>query len=154
MVQVHPTDDGLVFQQLLFADEVRSLKDLHIEQAEISAPELKLALQLIDQIAEENYDPTQYEDEEKKRVLKAIDEKIAGRQIVTPEQVEVSATGQVIDLMDALRASLAKGGKARPPATRARASADDVAAVATKERKGVKRAEKAEQPPARVRARK
>ncbi|MFM0027280.1 Ku protein [Paraburkholderia madseniana] len=154
MVQVRPTEDGLVFQQLLFADEVRSLKDLHIEQAEISAPELKLALQLIDQIAEENYDPTQYEDEEKKRVLKAIDEKIAGRQIVTPEQVEVSATGQVIDLMDALRASLAKGGKARPPATRARASAGDVAAVATKERKGVKRAEKAEQPPARVRARK
>lgn len=154
MVQIRPTEDGLVFQQLLFADEVRSLKDLHIEQAEISDPELKLALQIIDQIAEENYDPTQYEDEEKKRVLKAIDEKIAGRQIVTPEQLEVSATGQVIDLMDALRASLAKGAKAKPPATRTRASAGDVAALATKERKGVKRAEKAEEPSARVRARK
>jgi DNA end-binding protein Ku len=110
----------------------------------------KLALQLIDQIAEENYDPTQYEDEEKKRVLSAIDEKIAGKQIVTPEQLEVPATGEVIDLMDALRASLAKGAKARPPATRAKASAGDVAALATKERKGVKRVEKIEEPPDRV----
>src|SRR5439155_21567177 len=144
----------LVFQQMLFADEVRSLKDLHIEHADVSDAELQLALQIIDQAAEENYDPTQYEDEEKKRVLKAIDEKIAGKNIVTPEQVEVSPGGQVIDLMEALRASLAKRGKTKAPATKAETAAGDVAVLATKERKGVKRAEKAEAPPARVRARK
>ncbi|MGY2492362.1 non-homologous end joining protein Ku [Cupriavidus sp. CP313] len=154
IVQVRPADDGLVFQQLLFADEVRSIKDLHIEQVDVSDAELKLALQIIDQATEENYDPTQYADEEKKRVLKAIDEKIAGKNIVTPEQVEVSSTGQVIDLMDALRASLAKGGKAKAPATKTKTAAADVAALATKERKGVKRAEKVEEPAARVRSRK
>ena len=142
IVQVRPAEDGLVFQQLLFADEVRSLKDLHIEQVEASDAELQLAVQIIEQAAAESYDPTQYEDEEKKRILKAIDEKIAGKKIVTPEQVEVAPSGQVIDLMDALRASLAKGGKTKAPATKAKAPAGDVAALATKERKGVKRVEK------------
>ncbi|KWR91257.1 non-homologous end joining protein Ku [Cupriavidus sp. IDO] len=154
IVQVRPADDGLVFQQLLFADEVRSLKDLHIEQVDVSDAELRLALQIIDQATEETYDPTQYADEEKKRVLKAIDEKIAGKNIVTHEQVEVSPTGQVIDLMDALRASLAKGGKAKAPAAKAKVAATDVSALATKERKGVKRAEKVAPAPTRVRARK
>ena len=39
-------------------------------------------MQLIDQISEDTYDPTMFEDEEKKRILAAIDEKIAGKQIV------------------------------------------------------------------------
>jgi DNA end-binding protein Ku len=154
MVQIRPAEDGLVFQQLLFADEVRSMKDLHIEQVEVSDAELKLALQIIDQAAEDSYDPAQYEDEEKKRILQAIDAKIAGKQIVSPEQVEVSTSGQVIDLMEALRASLAKGGrKAKPPAAKAKASTEDVADLTTKERKGVKRAEKVTEAPSRVRAR-
>src|SRR2546427_599720 len=129
MVQIRPAEDGLLIQQMLFADEVRSLKDLHIEHADVSDAELQLALQIIDQAAEENYDPTQYEDEEKKRVLKAIDEKIAGKNIVTPEQVEVSPGGQVIDLMEALRASLAKRGKTKAPATKAETPAGDVAVL-------------------------
>ncbi|MDW3683004.1 Ku protein [Cupriavidus sp. CV2] len=154
MVQIRPKEDGLVFQQLLFADEVRSIKDLQIEEVDVSDAELKLALQIIDQATEDNYDPSQYEDEEKKRILKAIDEKIAGKKIVSPEQVEVASSGQVIDLMDALRASLAKGGKTKAPATRAKTPAAEVPALATKERKGVKRAEKVEPAPTRVRARK
>jgi len=161
MVQIRPEEDGLVFQQLLFADEVRSIKDLHIEQVEVSDAELKLALQIIDQAAEQNYDPTQYEDDEKKRILQAIDAKIAGKQIVSPEQVEVSTTGQVIDLMEALRASLARGGtKARPASAKTKATGAtetteaEAATLATKARKGVKRAEKVAEPPSRVRARK
>ena len=49
-------------------------------------------------------------DEEKARILAAIDAKIAGKHIVAPEPVEAGAGGQVIDLMDALRASLSKKG--------------------------------------------
>ncbi|WP_137887718.1 Ku protein [Pseudomonas sp. 2FE] len=113
MVQVRPAADGMIFQQLLFADEVRSLADLHVEQVDVSEAELTLAIQLIEQVAEDGYDPRQYGDEEKKRVLAAIDAKIAGKQIVSPEAGEVTPSGQVIDLMDALRASLAKGGKAK-----------------------------------------
>jgi DNA end-binding protein Ku len=125
VVQVRPAEDGLMLQQLLFADEVRSLKDLDIEKVDVTQPELDLAMQLIDQIAADSYDPHAYKDEEKVRVLEAIDRKIAGQQIVAHEEVETPATGQVIDLMEALRASLekkpqAKSREAPPPARESR----------------------------------
>jgi DNA end-binding protein Ku len=144
VVQVRPAEDGLMLQQLFFADEVRSLKDLNIEKVDVTQGELDLALQLIDQIAEGGYDPSAYQDEEKQRILAAIDRKIAGQQIVAHEEVESPATGQVIDLMEALRASLGKKaatGKtaaAKPAATAAEPEA--IPAGALKERKGVRRA--------------
>ncbi len=107
VAQVRPGTDGMILQQLLYADEVRSMNDLDIEPAEIKKPELQLALQLIDQIAADDYDPAQFEDEEKQRVLAAIDEKIAGKEIVVAEAPAASPGGQIIDLTDALRASLA-----------------------------------------------
>jgi len=107
VVQVRIGGEGLVLQQLLYASEVRSMKDLEIEKTEVKKPELTLALQLIDQISEDSYDPTAYKDEEKQRIEAAIDEKIAGKQIAVSAEPEPSG-GQVIDLMDALRASLEK----------------------------------------------
>jgi DNA end-binding protein Ku len=158
IVQVRPEEDGLVFQQLLYADEVRSLKELNIEQVQISDAELKLAMQIIEQGAEDHYDPGAYEDEEKKRILAAIDEKIEGKQVVVHEAVETAAGGgQVIDLMEALRASL-KGG-AQPKAAVAKpASAERVAeneAAPARTRKPATRAAKTPtKEPAKVRARK
>src|SRR5215217_271001 len=100
VVQVRPAEDGLVLQQLLYADEVRSMKELGIERVEVSHGELQLALQLIDQISTDSYDPTQYVDEEKKRILAAIDDKIAGKQVVASAHEEATGTAQVIDLME------------------------------------------------------
>jgi DNA end-binding protein Ku len=161
VVQVRPAEDGLVLQQLLYADEVRSMKELEIEKVTVSPAELKLAMQLIDQISEDTYDPTMFEDEEKKRILAAIDEKIAGKHIVATESHEPQAGAQVIDLVEALRASLgAKGAGKAKPATAAKApaaAASEPALVeAAKERKGVKRAAKVEEAvaPARARAKK
>jgi DNA end-binding protein Ku len=108
VVQIRPAQDGLVLQQLLYADEVRSHKDLNIERVEVSQGELQLALQLIEQISTDSYDATQYVDEEKKRILAAIDEKIAGKQIVALAHHEEHESAQVIDLVEALRASLRK----------------------------------------------
>ena len=153
VVQVRPADDGLVLQQLLYAEEVRAIKDLDIEQADIQKPELQLALQLIDQISADSYDPAAFEDEEKNRVLAAIDEKIAGKNIVVTEHREEPAGGQIIDLTEALRASLS----ARKPAAKA-APAAAPAVEAKEARKGAKRAAAAapaEEPaPVRARARK
>ena len=164
VVQVRPAEDGLVLQQLLYADEVRSMKELDIEKVTVSPAELKLAMQLIEQISEDTYDPTMFEDEEKKRILAAIDEKIAGKQIVANEPHEPASGGaQVIDLVEALRASLGKGNglKGKTPASAAPAKAAEPAPAqapaAAKERKGVKRAAKVEEAPAspaRTRARK
>jgi DNA end-binding protein Ku len=154
VVQVRPAEDGLVLQQLYFAEEVRSLKDLNIEKVDVTQPELNLALQLIEQIAEDTYDPHAYKDEEKKRILTAIDKKISGQQIVAHEEVESPASGQVIDLMEALRASLGKraaagNGKAAAKTEKAEA----IPSGALKERKGVRRAAPAEAPaPTRARA--
>jgi DNA end-binding protein Ku len=159
VVQVRVAQDGLVLQQLLYAEEVRSMKDLDIEQSAISQPELKLALQLIDQIAQDAYDPGEFKDEEKARILAAIDQKIAGEQVVASAHNEAPAGGQVIDLMDALRASLGQR-PGKPAPAKAPAEAEPAAASALGERKAARRTpktEKAEEPaaaPARSRARK
>ncbi len=149
VVQVRIGGEGLVLQQLLYASEVRSMKELEIEKTEVKKPELTLALQLIDQISEDSYDPNAYKDEEKQRIEAAIDEKIAGKQIAVSAQPE-QAGGQVIDLMDALRASLEKKKAAKAPTAIA-----DVAAE-PKARKTAKRAVEpdAEAPKGRERARK
>ena len=149
VVQVRIGGEGLVLQQLLYASEVRSMKDLEIEKSEVKKPELTLALQLIEQISEDSYDPTAYKDEEKQRIEAAIDEKIAGKQIAVSAEPEPGG-GQVIDLMDALRASLEKKKAAKapaasaPPATEAKArkSAKRAAEPAAEAVKGRDRARK------------
>ena len=137
VVQVRPGDDGLVLQQLLYADEVRSMKELDIEKVDVAKPELGLALQLINQIAADSYDPSEFVDEEKQRVLAAIDQKIAGNEIAE-SAAPAPASGQVIDLMEALRASLA-GKKTAAPSAPA-AVEEPAAAAEPKGRKGPKRA--------------
>lgn len=145
VVQVRPTDEGLVLQQLLYAEEVRSFKELNIEQVTVSAAELQLALQLIDQISEDAYDPSQFRDEEKQRVLDAIDQKIAGQEVVASVHTEDAPVGaQVIDLMAALQASLGKkkAAIAMVPKTAApKADGSNVTEISEpKVRKGAKRA--------------
>jgi DNA end-binding protein Ku len=131
VVQVRASEDGIVLQQLLYADEVRSFKDLAIEQEKVSAPELQLALQLIDQIAEDAYEPERFQDEEKKRILAAIDAKIAGQDVVASVRADGAESGaQIIDLVAALKASLGKKPEgASAPAKAAPAAAKSVAAA-------------------------
>ncbi|MDB5893833.1 MAG: Ku protein [Rhodoferax sp.] len=155
VVQIRPAEGGMVLQQLLYAQEVRSLKDLDIESAAVTPAELQLALQLIDQISEDHYDPARFEDEEKKRILAAIDEKISGKQVVAVTHDEQPTSGQVIDLMEALRASLGKrpvGGAAKPagPAWLTTATLPGKGAVTpllpAGERKGARRTAKPAKP--------
>jgi DNA end-binding protein Ku len=122
MVQVRAGDGGLVLQQLLYGDEVRSILALGIECPDIQAAELKLAEQLIEQYRVDGYDATAYKDEEKERILDAIDQKIAGKKItVAPEAQPVG--GEVIDLLEALRASLQRKGLTSVRKSSARAAA-------------------------------
>ena len=154
VVQVRANDDGLVLQQLLYAEEVRSLKDLDIEQLTPSAAELKLALQLIDQISEDTYEPTMFEDEEKKRILAAIDAKIEGKQVVAVDHPEDSRGGEVLDLTEMLMASLNRKNTAAPSKRASKAGSTVVTPIAgTGPAKGPKRAPKAAEPVAAPRAR-
>src|SRR5688500_4429986 len=116
IVMIRAIDDGLVMQQLLYAAEVRSIKDIEIPKTEVKEAELKLAQQLIEQQAVESFDPSAYNDEVRVRLQSAIDKKVQGQEITLAEAPQPA--GQVIDLMDALRASLEKkpAKKAAPPA--------------------------------------
>lgn len=148
VVQVRPSqadDGGLILQQLLYADEVRSMKELDIERAPVSGPELRLALQLIEQIAADDYDAAVFKDEEKARVLAAIDEKIEGKAIVAVEPAGEAADSKIIDLTEALRASL---GARRPAAKAAPAAAADKAAPKAADKVSAKAAVKATPAPA------
>jgi DNA end-binding protein Ku len=116
LVMIRPTEDGLVMQELRYADEVRSWKDVPMpDRPVVREPELKLAQQLVDQISSETFEPTKYEDEVKKRVLADIDRKVQGQEI--EETAPEAAPAQVIDLMAALKASLEASGKAKPRAS-------------------------------------
>lgn len=126
VVQLRAAVGGLVLQQLFYADEVRPIEELHIEIKPVGDAELSLAKQLISQISEESYDPKQFVDEEKTRILDAVKAKIAGRLIA--EKAPSPKSGQVVDLLQALRASLQSNSKS--------------ASNTLQERKPAKRAEK------------
>src|SRR6187431_3259949 len=111
IVMIRPVEDGLVMQQLLYAGEVRAMKDLEIPQTEVKPAELKLAQMLIEQQANDTFDPAQYTDEVRGRIEAAVQKKVEGQEITLAEPQEPGG-GQVIDLMEALRASLEK--KAAP----------------------------------------
>ena len=140
IVMIRPAEDGLVMQQLLYAGEVRAMKDLEIPQTEVKPAELKLAQMLIEQQANDTFDPAQYTDEVRGRIEAAVQKKVEGQEITLAEPQEPGG-GQVIDLMEALRASLEKKaaprGKAAPEAVRKppkRAEQEEVVAPAARKR--------------------
>ena len=111
IVLIRPLEDGLIMQQLLYAGEVRSIKDIDIPHMDVKDAELKLAKQLIDQQTSDRFDPSQYTDEVRERIETAVQKKVEGQEITLAEAPEAGGA-QVIDLMEALRASLAKKGAA------------------------------------------
>ena len=139
VVMIRPVEDGLVMQQLLYAGEVRAMTDIEIPETEVKPQELKLAQMLIEQQSNDTFDPSQYKDEVGARIESAIQKKVEGQEITLTEPVE--GTAQVIDLMDALRASLEK----KSPAKAAPAAAATAPAPAST-RKQPKRAQQVEAP--------
>ena len=124
IVMLRAVDEGLVMQQLLYADEVRSIREIEIPQTEVKDAELKLAKQLIDAQTSESFDPSQYKDDVRARIDAAVQKKVEGQEITMADAPE--PTAQVIDLMEALRASLErKPPKVAPakPAAKAKAAA-------------------------------
>ncbi|HEX5612267.1 MAG TPA: Ku protein [Burkholderiales bacterium] len=159
IVMIRPVDGGLVMQQLLYAAEVRSIKDIEIPPTEVRPQELKLAQQLIEQQASERFDPATYTDEVRARIEAAVQKKVEGQEVTMPEAPEQGA--QVIDLMEALRASLEKkpkpGEVLRKPAEERKPAAQEKPAEERRvaaARKPPKRAQQSAEAPARRAARK
>jgi DNA end-binding protein Ku len=98
---------ALVMEQLKYADEVRSITEVPIPAGEVKPQELALAKQLIAQTSTEMFDPSKYKDTVRERVLETIQRKVEGQDITA--DVQPDASGKIIDLMEALKASLSRG---------------------------------------------
>jgi DNA end-binding protein Ku len=117
VVILRPMGNALALHQLHFAPEVVPVTEMEIADTPVRDAELKLAQQLVDQQTTERFDPTAYTDEVKARVEAAIQRKVEGEQITFAEP-RPAGDGKVIDLMEALRASLKRNTTARDETAR------------------------------------
>lgn len=104
LVLVRPIEDGLLMEQLRYTDELRPFSDVPLGEGEPKKEEMKLAVQLVEQAATDEFSPDQYKDEVHARVMELIEGKIEGEEITAAPEVETE--GKIIDLMEALKASL------------------------------------------------
>jgi DNA end-binding protein Ku len=123
LVMLRPFESGLIMQQLRYADEVRSFDEVPIDNVEVKPAEMDLARRLIDQISTDQFKPESYRDEVRDKQRALIEKKIAGQEITAAPAEAPKA--QIIDLMEALKASLGASGEtaSRKPARRSSGAA-------------------------------
>jgi DNA end-binding protein Ku len=123
---VHSGDKfGLLLEQLHYADEIRSFDEVPVEDVTLKEAELELAKQLIEQGASESFDPTGYKDEVRAQVMALIERKVEGEDIsIAPSE---APEHKIIDIMEALKASLDVSGGRKPAKsdTKAKAEAEE-----------------------------
>jgi DNA end-binding protein Ku len=117
LVILRPIGDVLAMQQLHYAADVRRASEVEVPKPEVKPAELKLAQQLIEQQTADRFDPDAYKDEVRARIEAEIEKKVAGKEISVAETAP-PGEGKVIDLMEALRASLQKSESARAQVNR------------------------------------
>jgi DNA end-binding protein Ku len=121
LVLIRPQDGGLVLHTMHYADEVRPVAevDLGIEP-KLRDVEVDMARRLVEQLSAAGFHPEQYKDEYRDRVQEVVQQKVQGQEVTTPAPEQPRA--QVIDLMEALKQSLARRGA---PARAAAATAEE-----------------------------
>ena len=113
--------EGLIMEQLKHQDELRPFSEVTLDPCEINDDELDLALTIIDQRVNEHFEPERYQDKVRSRMMERIQQKIDGQEITLPP--EEAPETRIVDLMEALKASVAgKGTAARKPAAKKAAS--------------------------------
>jgi DNA end-binding protein Ku len=138
IISLRPFQEGLIMHQLRYAQEVKPWTEVPLpDLPEIKPAELGLAKQIIQQIAHETFTPEKYKDEVQARMAELIQQKIEGQEItVQPE----APAGKVIDLMEALKASLGMAkAEDRKPAIAAEAPPAAAAEAAPKKKAASKK---------------
>ena len=107
LVLLRPRNGVLVMEQLHYADELRPSTEVPLGEGEVKPTELALAKQLIEQASNDKFEPQKYRDLVRERVMEAIQRKVEGQEISAEPSKDGS--GKIIDLMEALKASLARG---------------------------------------------
>jgi DNA end-binding protein Ku len=148
LVVIRPLGRGLVMQQLYYPNEIRAMDEIDLGDTEVKDSELRMAIQLAEMSASDEFHPENYRDEVKERIRSMIQMKIEGEEITAMTD---EPKAQVIDLMEALRASLGGGSSPKPSSKAAAAKpATKLRAVKNAPPKAEKEERKAPQRTARV----
>jgi DNA end-binding protein Ku len=117
---IRPLGESLVLETLFFAEDIRPRKEIDeaVEETEVKDPELAMARQLVDSLVG-NFDPKDYENEYRNDLRAMLEAKLEGKEIALPEPV---TTAPVVDLMQALKQSVAQAKKDKPAPAKAKKS--------------------------------
>jgi DNA end-binding protein Ku len=123
LAAIRVKDNVLVMETIFYPDEIRSAAGLNqgLDPAKLHENEVKMAVSLIENLSTD-FDPSRYHDDYRQALWEIIEARIAGQEIVSP--VQSAGKGNVVDLMEALKASVKlaeetrKGEAKRPGATR------------------------------------
>jgi DNA end-binding protein Ku len=103
LMSIIPREEGILISTMFFADEVKEIQKQYTKP-EVSKQELDMAKLLINSM-DTPFDPSKYKDEYQVKLRELIEAKISGREVVAAEP---ESAGKVIDLMEALKASVEK----------------------------------------------
>ena len=101
LAAIRPVDDTLVLETMYYADEVRRPEEA--PKPQVRAPEVEMAKTLIENLAAK-FDPEKYHDRYRNELLELLEKKAEGEPLPEPQAQE---GGEVVDLMEALRQSVA-----------------------------------------------
>ena len=122
---IRPLGDSLALETLYFAEDVRSREEIDeaVAEVKVAKAELDMARQLVESLSG-SYDPEEFRNEYRDQLNAMLEAKVAGEEIVAPEPQEEGAP--VIDLLEALKQSVAQAGKReateKKPAARKKAA--------------------------------
>lgn len=111
LMAIIPREDGVLISTMFYADDIKELQKPYTKP-EVSEQELNMAKILINSM-DTPFDPSKYKDEYQSRLHELIESKVSGKEIVAAEP---DSAGKVIDLMEALKASVEKAQKDKEPA--------------------------------------
>lgn len=109
LMAIIPRKDGMLITAMHFADEIKDIPKSY-NSPEVSEQELEMARTLIGSM-DTPFDPEAYHDEYQVKLRQLIEDKIAGKEVVAAAQ---EGSGNVIDLMDALKASIEQNKSDKP----------------------------------------
>lgn len=111
LIAIIPREDGMLISTMFYSDDIKELQKQYAKPV-VSEAELNMAKLLINSM-DTPFDPSKYKDEYQEKLHRLIDSKISGKEIVA---VEPGDTVKVIDLMEALKASVEKTKKSKESA--------------------------------------
>jgi DNA end-binding protein Ku len=115
---IRPLGESLALETLFFAEDIRSRAEIDeaVSETKVKEPELAMARQLVDSLVGE-FDPDEFENEYRGELRAMLEAKLAGKEIARPEPVPVAP---VVDLMDALKQSVAQAQKKKKAPAKAK----------------------------------